>query len=64
MQMKPSRRSRAAVQESLYERIGGAAALDAALPEFYRRVLADPELSYFFDDVHIPNLIAAQKKFF
>jgi len=33
---------------SLYEAIGGRAALTAAVDVFYRRVLADPELSWFF----------------
>jgi hemoglobin len=33
---------------SLYEAIGGRAALVAAVDVFYRRVLADPELSPFF----------------
>jgi hemoglobin len=33
---------------SLYEAIGGQAAVAAAVDLFYRRVLADPELSPFF----------------
>ena len=33
---------------SLYEAIGGRAAVTAAVDVFYRRVLADPELSPFF----------------
>ncbi len=33
---------------SIYEAIGGRAALTAAVDVFYRRVLADPELSPFF----------------
>ena len=33
---------------SLYDAIGGQAALVAAVDVFYRRVLADPELSPFF----------------
>ena len=33
---------------SLYDAIGGRAALVAAVDVFYRRVLADPELSPFF----------------
>ena len=34
---------------TLYERIGGEAALDAAVDLFYRKVLGDPGLSDFFD---------------
>jgi hemoglobin len=33
---------------SLYEEIGGRAALRAAVDVFYRRLLADPELAWFF----------------
>ena len=35
-------------ETSLYDAIGGQAALVAAVDVFYRRVLADPELSPFF----------------
>jgi hemoglobin len=33
---------------SLYEELGGRAALRAAVDVFYRRLLADPELAWFF----------------
>src|SRR5215469_3577045 len=33
---------------SLYDEIGGRAALTAAVDVFYRRLLADPELAWFF----------------
>ena len=36
---------------SLYDRLGGASALDAAVDLFYRKVLADERISRFFDDV-------------
>jgi hemoglobin len=35
---------------SLYEAIGGRAALRAAVDVFYRRLLADPQLAPFFPD--------------
>ena len=35
---------------SLYEEIGGRPALRAAVDVFYRRLLADPELAWFFPD--------------
>ena len=34
--------------ESLYERIGGSAAVDAAVDLFYKKVLADPRISAYF----------------
>jgi len=39
---------------SLYERLGGEAAVDAAVGLFYQRVLADERVSEFFDgmDMH------------
>ena len=37
-------------ETSLYDAIGGRASLVAAVDVFYRRVLADPELSPFFPD--------------
>jgi len=37
--------------ESLYEKIGGQAAVDAAVDIFYRKVLTDDSIADFFDDV-------------
>lgn len=48
---------------SLYERLGGAGAIDAAVDLFYRKVLADALLAPFFDDVDMPGQIAKQKAF-
>lgn len=48
---------------SLYERIGGEPAVTAAVERFYERVLADPELKHFFDDVSISRLKAHQLAF-
>lgn len=48
---------------SLYERIGGTAAVDAAVDIFYRKVLSDDRISRFFDDVDMPRQIAKQKAF-
>jgi hemoglobin len=33
---------------SLYERLGGAPAIEAVVDELYRRIVADPELAPFF----------------
>jgi len=36
---------------SIYEQLGGAPAIEAAVDDFYRRVLRDEELRPFFDDI-------------
>jgi hemoglobin len=41
---------------SLYDDLGGAAAVTAALDKFYPKVLADPRLSPFFKGVNIEGL--------
>ena len=48
---------------SVYEQIGGAAAVDAAVDIFYRKVLSDPLISDFFDDVDMDRQIGKQKAF-
>jgi len=48
---------------SVYEQIGGAAAVDAAVDIFYRKVLADPVISDFFDSVDMDRQIGKQKAF-
>lgn len=48
---------------NLYEQLGGAAAVDAAVELFYRKVLADPRISHFFDGVDLRRLATHQKAF-
>lgn len=48
---------------SLYEQIGGEAAVNAAVDVFYRKVLVDDRVSRFFDDVDMDQQIAKQKAF-
>ena len=48
----------------LYEHIGGAPALAAAIDEFYRRVLADPSLAPLFAGTDLDRLKAHQRAFF
>jgi hemoglobin len=48
---------------SIFEQIGGAAAVDAAVDIFYRKVLGDPLISAFFDDVDMERQIRKQKSF-
>ncbi len=48
---------------TLYEQLGGAAAVDAAVDKFYRRVLADDRISRFFENVDMDKQAAKQKAF-
>lgn len=48
---------------SVFEKIGGAAAVDAAVDIFYRRVLGDDLISHFFDTVDMDRQIGKQKAF-
>jgi len=48
---------------SIYDRLGGEAAVDAAVDIFYRKVLADERISSFFDDVDMDRQRAKQKAF-
>ena len=50
-------------QASLFDRIGGAPAVTAAAELFYRKVLADPTLSSYFDDVDLGRQVAKQAAF-
>jgi methyl-accepting chemotaxis protein len=51
-------------QQSLYEQLGGQAALTAVVEQFYERVLADPLLVPFFARVNMPRLRKRQVQFF
>jgi len=48
---------------SLYEQLGGQAAVDAAVDVFYRKVLTDDRISHFFDDVDMDVQMAKQRAF-
>ncbi len=48
---------------SLYERMGGEAAVDKAVDIFYRKVLMDERISAFFDGVDMEQQINKQKGF-
>jgi len=48
---------------SLYEQLGGVAAVDAAVDIFYRKVLSDERINRFFEDVDIERQAAKQKAF-
>jgi len=49
--------------QTLFEQIGGEAAVDKAVDIFYRKVLSDESISHFFDDVDMERQAAKQKAF-
>jgi hemoglobin len=51
------------LSQSLYEQLGGQAAVDAVVDIFYRKVLTDDRVSRFFEDVDMDQQIAKQKAF-
>jgi hemoglobin len=50
-------------EPSLYEKIGGEAAVNAAVDIFYRKVLKDDRIKHFFDGVDMAKQAAKQKAF-
>ncbi|MBE0435181.1 MAG: group 1 truncated hemoglobin [Methylomicrobium sp.] len=55
--------SEATPNQSLFEQIGGEAAVNAAVDIFYRKVLADHRINRFFDNVDMEQQAAKQKAF-
>tara|TARA_R110000868_G_scaffold8205_3_gene42457 strand:+ start:45741 stop:46109 length:369 start_codon:yes stop_codon:yes gene_type:complete len=51
------------MSETLYNRLGGEAAVDAAVDIFYRKVLADDRVNTFFEGVDMEKQAAKQKGF-
>ena len=50
-------------EDSLYQKLGGKAALDAVVDAFYVKVLADARVKHFFDDVSMDKQRRKQKDF-
>ena len=50
-------------QQALFDRIGGMAAVNAAVDIFYPKVLADVTLSHFFTNVNMATQAGKQKAF-
>lgn len=48
---------------SLFDRIGGKPAVNAAVDLFYKKVLADPRINNHFENVDMPRQIGHQKAF-
>ncbi|CCE22847.1 group I truncated hemoglobin [Methylotuvimicrobium alcaliphilum] len=55
--------SEATPNQSLFEQIGGEAAVNTAVDIFYRKVLADHRINRFFDNVDMEQQAAKQKAF-
>ena len=51
------------MSDSLFDQIGGEAAVDAAVDLFYRKVLTDDSISHFFEDSDMDAQRAKQKSF-
>lgn len=51
------------MEKTLFEKIGGMAAVDAAVSIFYTRVLADSTISYFFRWTNVESQLAKQRAF-
>lgn len=49
--------------ESLYGKIGGKAAVDAAVDLFYKKIVADAEVNHFFEDINMKRQISKQTAF-
>ncbi len=50
-------------EKTLFEKIGGTHAVDAAVDIFYAKVLADDRISHFFRWTHLKTQAAKQKAF-
>lgn len=48
---------------SLFEKLGGEAAVDAAVDKFYRRVLVDDRVNHFFEGIDMDKQATKQKAF-
>jgi hemoglobin len=51
------------MSDTLFEKIGGSAAVDAAVDLFYRRVLSDDHISKYFETVDMERQHQKQKAF-
>ena len=49
--------------QTIYERLGGEAAIDKAVDVFYAKVLADGRIKHFFDGVDMERQARMQKAF-
>lgn len=59
----PKKQEPETVTKSLFERLGGDKAVDAAVDLFYSKVLADDRINYFFKDTDMEKQKRMQKSF-
>ena len=50
-------------EKSLYQKLGGQPAIDAAVESFYKKVLADDRIKHFFGDINMTAQRRKQKAF-
>ncbi|KAL6064466.1 Group 1 truncated hemoglobin [Balamuthia mandrillaris] len=55
--------TKAEAERTLYDELGGEAAIDAAVDKFYEKVLADERVNFFFDGVDMRRQARMQKGF-
>jgi hemoglobin len=60
---RPTFRKETHPMSTLYEQLGGEAAVDAAVDQFYRYVLSDERINYWFDGIDMDKQAAKQKAF-
>ena len=51
------------MQQSLYDRLGGEAALSAAVESFYQKVISDEKINSFFEGVDMTKQMRKMKSF-
>lgn len=51
------------ITPTLFEQLGGTAAVEAAVDNFYRKVLSDDRVAHFFEDVDMERQRGKQKAF-
>lgn len=52
-----------ASEKTLYERLGGEAAINAAVDIFYKKILADDRISHLFENTDMNRLMSKQREF-
>ncbi len=59
----PAEENREVDPNSIYARLGGQEAIDAAVDLFYEKMLADERVAFFFEDVNMKAQTRKQKEF-
>lgn len=51
-------------EDSVYKRIGGEETIAKLVDSFYEKVLADPDLKFYFEEVPKDKMVRMQREFF